>query len=147
MNTASITKASNEFTKKAIDLLNENLWTHNTEAKGKEGVKRYINLVTFLMLYELHSDDASHNPQKIKGISELAIKDFNDLKLIIRHHEQTSVKYKGDSLSQVIQKMLGLMGWTKELSEKNIQNQDLLFIHQYTPYNYYLEYAVQNVSL
>lgn len=146
MNAASITKISNGFTKKAIALLNENLWTHNTEAKGKEGVKKYINLVSFLMLHEFNACNEADRVQFLKSMSGSVIKDFNDLKLIIRYSKD-GLKYKGCSLRETIEEVLTLMGWTKDLSEDNIYNQDLLFMHQYTPYNYYLEYAIHNIPL
>lgn len=145
MSLQQITKRSNAYTKKAIEELKKNVWTVNTESKGKDDIKDFINLVLFSAFTELSKLPESKNKESIEKKYLISVTgDFKDLELILMY-SNSDIKFKGKLLGERIQKSLKNIGWKGDFSKELVFSQDLQFMDHYAPFNFYLNKAIREV--
>ena len=141
MSINDIEKRSKEMAQDHVNTL-KNLWK-NGESKEEKQIKEFLSLMFFIAFLELYKDSkekAMPNGSDATLLLNCLAKDFKDIEVLIRYSKST-VRYKEKDLKEEVGKIIRSFKWKGAVSLGRLHSQDLLFIHEYTPYNFYLEYV------
>lgn len=141
MSIREIEKRSQEVAQSYVSTL-KNLW-ENGESKEEKQVKEFLALMFFIAFLELHKAAEGKGVPRESDAALLLnclAKDFKDIGALIKYSKST-VEYKGDALKAEVNRVIKSFKWKGAVNLGRLHSQDLLFIHEYTPYNFYLEYV------